>query len=572
MNDTPPAEATPRKSFFESLKPFLTRPALVMILLGFSSGLPFSLIFDTLSTWLRTAELSLTAISYFSLATFAYSLKFVWAPVLDRVSLPGLTRLLGHRRSWILLSQGAIILGLWLISSLNPKDNLAIMALIAVLIGFAGATQDIVIDAWRIETAGESDTRQGILATCHAWGARVAPFVAGIVPLILAETLGWGFAYALMAALMGLGILGVVLAPEKGEHKVRPIDYGDAPQKPVAEGAEWAARLLVMFVAICLMGAGLTANIDLFKAVFPSEAVFDQVKSAWTSKTLGIFLQLPTVLVGLVLITLACIPLPGQLTRPGAYLRQTFVVPIQVFFQRYDNLAWLIFATICLYRVSDFVLTVNNAFYVDLGFALTEIAAVRKIYGVVVTIAGVSLAGIFMSRFGIKTSLIIGAAVCGLSNAAYAWLATQGNDITAFSITLGIDNASGGFAGTVLIAYMSSLISQNYAAQQYALFTSLYALPGKLLASQSGRIVETAAQSADGSGWMQGLKGWFAGLPDISYAKPAQILGVSREALGAGYVVFFTYTWVIGIAAILLSLWLVRVQKDRDEDEAVKPD
>lgn len=545
----------PKKSFKDVLKIFFQRRTLVMIGLGFASGLPLSLIFDTLSIWLRSVDLSLTAISYFSLVTFVYSLKFVWAPVLDRVSIPGLTYLMGHRRGWILLSQVVIMFGLWAISTLNPQTQLPLMALVAILIGFAGATQDVVIDAWRIETAGDSTDNQAVLATATAWGARIAPFVSGIVPLLLADTLGWGFAYALMAALMGIGILAVLFAPKEAEHKVRPIDYGDAEAKPALEALEWGGRLLLMLIAICLLGAGLTANIDLFKGVFPSEAAFDATKSVWTARETGIFLQLPAVLMGLALLVMACLPLPGTPTRPGAYLRQTFVVPIMAFFERYENIAWLILAMICIYRVSDFVLNVNGAFYVDLGFDLPVIAEVRKIFGVIMTMAGVALGGIVMTRFGIKFSLIFGAVVGSLSNLAYAWLATKGNDVMAFSIALGIDNASGGVAGTVLIAYMSSLISKGYAAQQYALFTSLYALPGKLLASQSGKIVEESAKASDGQSW---VAGFFTNTPAIAYAKPAETLGVSPHALGAGYMLFFTYTALIGVVAIILAVWVIR--------------
>ncbi|GGZ24683.1 AmpG family muropeptide MFS transporter [Asticcacaulis endophyticus] len=547
--------AAPKKSFKDVLKIFFQRRTLVMIGLGFASGLPLSLIFDTLSIWLRSVDLSLTAISYFSLVTFVYSLKFVWAPVLDRISIPGLTYLMGHRRGWILLSQIVIMFGLWAISTLNPQTQLPLVALVAILIGFAGATQDVVIDAWRIETAGDSTDNQAVLATATAWGARIAPFVSGIVPLLLADTLGWGFAYALMAALMGIGVIAVLFAPKEAEHKVRPIDYGDAEARPALEALEWAGRLLVMLFAICLLGAGLTANVDLFKGLFPSESAFDAVKTVWTARETGIFLQLPAVLMGLGLLVMACLPLPGTPTRPGAYLRQTFVVPIVAFFERYENIAWLILAMICIYRVSDFVLNVNGAFYVDLGFDLPVIAEVRKIFGVIMTMAGVALGGIVMTRFGIKFSLIFGAIVGSLSNLAYAWLATKGNDVMAFSIALGIDNASGGVAGTVLIAYMSSLISKGYAAQQYALFTSLYALPGKLLASQSGKIVEESAKASDGQSWVSGV---FANTPAIAYAKPAETLGVSPQALGAGYMLFFTYTALIGVVAIILAVWVIR--------------
>jgi MFS transporter, PAT family, beta-lactamase induction signal transducer AmpG len=551
---------------FASLKPFLGRPALAMILMGFATGLPLSLIFDTLSVWLRDVGLSLEVIGFFSLATFAYSLKFVWAPLVDRVSLPFLTAWLGHRRGWILLMEGLIMLGLFLISGFNPKDSLGTMALIAVSIGFAGATHDIVLDAWRIETAGDLQERQALMATASAWGARIAPFVAGIAPLALADSMGWGFAYALMAALMGLGILGVFIAPREAEHKVRAIDYGDIAAHPATEAIEWALRLFLMLLAACLMGAGLTANITLFKPVFalldPSLKAFDAANVVWTSKTGGIFWQFPAVVIGLATLFLVCMPLPGHATRPGAYLRQTFVVPIAAFFKRHDNLASLILVTICVYRIADFLLNINGAFYLDLGFDKLAIAEVRKIFGVLMTMLGVALGGVFMTTLGIRNALVLGAIVGSLSNLAYGWLAFQGNNLAAFSIALAIDNISGGIAGTVLIAYMSSLISKGFAAQQYALFTSVYALPGKLLASQSGRIVESTAKSVEHDGTWGWFRGFFSHMPEISYAKPAAALGVAREALGTAYLVFFSYTTVIGFLAVILAIWLIAIQKE----------
>ena len=146
-------------------------------------------------------------------------------------------------------------------------------------IGFAGATQDIVIDAWRIETAGESDSRQAVMATATAWGSRIAPFVSGIVPLMLADTLGWGFAYALMAGLMVLGVIAVLLAPKEAEHKVRPIDYGDAPSRPALEAFEWAGRLVLMFAAICLMG--VVANVGI------AGVLFDRTPIWWLAGAAG---------------------------------------------------------------------------------------------------------------------------------------------------------------------------------------------------------------------------------------------------------------------------------------------
>jgi PAT family beta-lactamase induction signal transducer AmpG len=142
-----------------------------MLALGFSAGLPNLLIFDTLSAWLRDEGVSLAVIGFFSLATLAYSAKFLWAPLVDRTHIPVLTGWLGHRRSWMLAAQIAIMIGLWLISGQSPAENLGAMAAFAVFRRFFGATQDIVIDAWRIEVA--EDRHQGIMAAAYQWGYRM---------------------------------------------------------------------------------------------------------------------------------------------------------------------------------------------------------------------------------------------------------------------------------------------------------------------------------------------------------------------------------------------------------------
>jgi PAT family beta-lactamase induction signal transducer AmpG len=149
------AAAEPKRSTWAAIAVFLERRTLVMLALGFAAGLPNLLVFDTLSAWLRESGVALQTIGFFSLATLSYSLKFLWAPLVDRNSVPVLTAMLGHRRSWMLVCQGLIIFGLWLISGANPAVNLALVAAFAVFVAFASATQDIVIDAWRIEAAGE---------------------------------------------------------------------------------------------------------------------------------------------------------------------------------------------------------------------------------------------------------------------------------------------------------------------------------------------------------------------------------------------------------------------------------
>ncbi len=546
---------TDKRTFLQALAVFAERRSLVMLALGFAAGLPNLLIFDTLSAWLRDAGLSLEVIGFFSLATLAYSLKFIWAPLVDRTHIPFLTKLFGHRRSWMLAMQAGVILGLWLIAGTNPANDLGRMALLAVLVGFTAATQDIVIDAWRIEAVDES--RQGAMAAAYQWGYRIAMIVAGAVPLILAESYGWNLSYAVMAALMSVGVAAVLLAPREKAHTIRPIPVGDVPSRPALEVVEWLGRLALIAFAALIIGSGLTGDPSL---LLPEGAALAQ---AWTAKETGVFIQFAAVVAGFAVLVGACWPLPMK-TRPGAYLAGSFGAPLVDFFQRFAGTAALILALICLYRVSDFVLNIMNPFYLDLGFTKTEIAEVRKVFGVIASVVGVFLGGLAIARLGLMRSLLIGAFAGPLSNLVFAWLATKGADLSSLFVAIGVDNVASGFSGTCLIAYMSSLTSAGFTATQYALFSSLYALPGKLIASQSGRIVEGAAREADAGGAFAAFKGLFAGLPQGALVEGAAKTGVTPAALGAGYVTFFFYSTLIGAAAIVLAIIVVRRQKAQE--------
>ena len=370
---------------------FFQRRVLVMLALGFSAGLPNLLIFDTLSAWLRDEGVSLAVIGFFSLATLAYSAKFLWAPLVDRTHIPVLTGWLGHRRSWMLAAQIAIMIGLWLISGQSPAENLGAMAAFAVFVGFSGATQDIVIDAWRIEVA--EDRQQGIMAAAYQWGYRIAMIVAGAVPLVLAQAYSWNLSYAAMAVLMGIGVIAVLFAPREAEHTIRPIHTEGVPSNPLAEAGEWIVRGALFIASALVAGAGLSGDPAPMTLIFGAE-VFG-LSAIWKGTPYSVFLQVGAVVLGLGVIALACAPLPGTRTRPGLYLGASFGAPLKDFFQRYAGIAGLILALICLYRVSDFVLNVMNPFYLDLGFSKIEIAEVRKVFGVVA-----SMAGVFVGRMG----------------------------------------------------------------------------------------------------------------------------------------------------------------------------
>jgi len=553
----------PKKSTLASLAVYFERKSLIMLVLGFAAGLPNLLIFDTLSAWLREAGLSLEVIGFFALATLSYSLKFIWAPLIDRTSVPLVTNWLGHRRSWMLVAQLIITAGLWLIAGSDPSRSLGAIAIFAVIVGFFGATQDIVIDAWRIEVVDE--TRQGAMAASYQWGYRVAIIVAGAVPLILAQQFSWNFSYGVMAGLMLVGVAAVLLAPREAAHTIRPIPVGDVPSRPKLEFAEWLGRLAFILVAALIIGSGLTGKADLVvgigKALGFAENGLSALKASFEAKPGGAFVQFGAVIVGFAVLLIACWPIPNLPTRPGAYLAGSFGEPLKDFFNRFAGSALMILALICFYRLADFVLNIMNPFYLDLGYSKTEIAEVRKVFGVVASVVGVFLGGLSVARLGLIRTMVLGAFASPVSNVVFAWLATQGGDLGALLVAIAIDNTATGYAGTALIAYMSSLTSAGFTATQYALFSSLYALPGKLIASQSGRIVEAGARAAEAGGPLSVLKGLFVTLPPETYAAGAATAGVSPAGLGAGYVAFFIYSVAIGIFAIVLAFFVAARHK-----------
>ena len=549
------------RTVVSALGVYTERPALVMIALGFSAGLPYFLIFDTLSAWLRASGLSLEVIGFFSLVTLISTFKFLWAPFIDRTEVPVLTRWLGHRRSWMIVCQVWIVIGLWLVAGSDPTLSLSRIAVFAVLVGFSSATQDIAIDAWRIEAAETS--KQGAMAAAYQWGYRIATIVAGAVPLLLAQAYGWNFSYAVMAGMMVLGVLAVLAAPREQRHAIRPIHTDGIEPSPAREAVEWVARLAILTFGALILGSGLSANATVLAGVLGAVGATgarDMVLAAWKSDP-RVWVHLAAVVTGFGVIVLAVLELPGARTRPGVYLSSALADPLRDFFSRYRRAGGLILALICLYRIPDFVLNIMNPFYLDLGYSLVEIAEVRKIFGVWMTMAGVFAGGLAVARYGVLRAMVFGAFAGPLSNLLFIWLALHTHSLWVLFLALGLDNVASGFAGTCLIAYMSSLTSVGFTATQYALFSSLYAIPGRLIASQSGRIVEAAARMADAGGVLSGLKRIVSSQAPENYASALERSGVTPAALGTGYIVFFAYSTLIGLFAIVLSIVVQRRQQ-----------
>ncbi|HST93568.1 MAG TPA: MFS transporter [Microvirga sp.] len=410
----------------------------LMLPLGFSSGLPFLLVFGTLSAWLAEAGISRTEIGMLSWVALAYSFKFLWAPIVDRYDVPVLAGLLGRRRGWMALSQIVTALGLAGIASSDPQSALLLTVASALLVAFASATQDVVVDGWRINAT--STERQGLMAASYQLGYRLALICAGAGALYIAEFVSWRSAYLAMAALMGVGLVGTLLAPR--------VDEGAARER------------LSLAAAVAL-------------------------------------------------------PLADLYERKGMIL-----IPILLL--------------IACFRLPDFVAGVMaNPLYIDLGFSKVDIANVSKLYGVWIGIAGAFAGGLALTRLGLWWTLLIGAVIAAASNLMFAWLAVEGADRNLLILSISIDNFSSGFAGSALIAYMSGLTSPGFAATQYALLSSLYALPGKLIGGASGAVVDAY-----------------------------------------GYPLLFTATSAIGIPLVILCLIVRRdtAQTERQESEEAPAD
>jgi PAT family beta-lactamase induction signal transducer AmpG len=453
---------TRARGWASSLAVYLEYRTIIMLLLGFAAGLPFLLVFSTLSAWLREAGISRTDIGLMSYVGLAYTIKFLWAPVIDHIRLPLLDRLLGKRRAWMVLAQLVAASALLGLSFQDPAQSLMPVVLFALVLAFASATQDIAVDAWRIEAA--PDEKQGAMAATYQLGYRVALIASGAGALFIAEGVSWSAAYFTMALLMGVGLAAALLAPRVAE--------AEAP----AIGEETVERFVHRMHA------------------------------------------------------------DGRMARITAWVYRAIVAPFVDFFGRYGWWSLALLALIGLYRVPDFVMGVMaNPLYIDLGFELSTIATIVKFYGIWMTIAGALVGGIVTAKIGVLRALLLGAIAATGTNLIFVWLVFQGADAAALTVTISIENFSGGFAGTCLIAYMSSLVNHNFAATQYALFSSAFALPGKLIGGQSGVMVDGFSASA-------------------AFTEPFIAMAPHLTAQTAGYIPFFVATALMGLPAILLIL------------------
>ncbi len=476
-------------SWGDALKSLCQRRVVTMLFLGFSAGIPLLLIFSSLSLWLREAGAERAAVTYFSWAALGYSFKFVWAPLVDQLPLPGLTRLFGRRRAWILCAQAAIICAILTMAAIDPaagESSLTLMAFAAVMLGFSSATQDIVIDAYRIESA-EAEL-QAMMSATYIAGYRIGMIVAGAGSLFLADWFGassaaydyqaWQWTYRTMALAM---LVGVVTTLAIGEP--RPL----RPRENVIDRQD-SARFILLFV----LAIGVFVAVFFYSGGIASD-LKRTIGQTLSNRFLAVFLveamRLVAALCGAWAMALA-------LVRGGvvdySVVERTYLMPVRDFFRRYGwSLAWILLVLIGVYRISDIVLgVIANVFYQDLGFSKTEIAGVVKTFGLLMTIAGGFIGGLMAVRFGVMRILLLGAVLAAATNLLFMLLASIGYDMFWLYVVISADNLSAGIASAAFVAFLSSLTNVSFTAMQYAIFSSLMTLIPKMLGGYSGSMVD----------------------------------------------------------------------------------
>ena len=380
---------------------------LTIVSLGFSSGLPYILIFSTLGVWLADIGIDLTLIGFFAWIVLTYSLKFLWAPLVDNFSIPYLNKY-GFRKSWILFSQSMIIICLVLLSLIDPLKSISLFAFVAFLVAFSGSIQAIALDAFRIDVAEIS--QQGNLAPSYQFGYRAAILISSSFALIFASEYGWSPTYQLMALLMFIGVTGVLICPEQTNPSLKKLTL--------------------------------------------SKSFFE--------------------------------PLNDFISRFGLYF------------------ASFLLLIVCTYRLTDIVMgPMASPFYLDKGYTLKEIGYVVKVVAVLASILGFFLGGILVKKKGVKFTLIIGALLVLMTNLSFSIVALYEKDIALLGLVVGADSLAAGVVGTANITFLTSLVSKQYTAVQYALLTSFMMLPGKLLSGFSGVLASFfKAQYGSEYGWM----------------------------------------------------------------------
>ena len=499
-----------------------TRKSSMMLAFGFSSGLPFALLIGTLNAWLGEAKINLATIGVLSWIGLSYSFKFLWSPVVDRMQLPGLERI-GRRKSWILLCQIVMILGFAGLAMTNPTTNIGTFAIFAVIAALASATQDVAVDAWRIDVADET-TPVELLSAIYQFGYRIASIVGGAIALVLAARMSWSLVYLLMGGLIAIVALIALKAPDT------PRPDADRLHKELAEpGAlEPTARAIALaIVGISWAWAIFTIG-QFMVSMLTTPAGEKQPSVADFTKHYGPWVIFATVLVPLIVAAVInwlrarkqyVLAKEDSFHSPGRnvvnHLYVSLVAPLGELSAR---LGWGVLIVIGLILTYTLCYNIWSSFafpfYLDfLHYSKDEVAFASKVFGIIMTMIGISIGGYLFLRIGRLPTILIGAILPVFGNFVYADLAEGGAHLDAVAGTIGLtqmfgafgfdermvrlllaisyENISTGIAQASFVAYISGIVSKRFTAVQYALLSSLTFLIGSLGRGIAGEAFDT---------------------------------------------------------------------------------
>ena len=482
---------------------FFKKETLKMLLLGFSSGLPILLIFSTLSVWLFKAGIDRSTITLFSWVGFTYAFKYLWSPIVDNFKIPFFDKM-GHRRGWLLFTQLMIIASLILTSLTDPAKSLLFITISITLLAIFSSTQDILIDAFRIESS--PIYLQGPLSSMYIAGYRLAMLIGGAGSLWLASYLGseiynknvWKTVYLIMALFMVVGVITTLVSKEPKINNKKNLKINEH------------AKFLFVFI---LSLAGFIFLYNFINNPFGENEIIKK----FLFSIMRIFLCFT--FFGIIIFSMMSTKYISK-----TIVKKIYLNPVLNFLNRYGKFAFSILFLIALYRIADVVMGVMaNIFYLEKGFNINQIATYSKFFGVFATIAGGFLGGFFCLKFGTMRSLFLGAFIASSSNLLFAWLAVSEPSIKFLIGVITADNIASGFAGAAFVVYLSALTSLKFTATQYALFSSIMLFIPKLVAGYSGS-------------WVDAI----------------------------GYSNYFVVTALLGVPVLILIIWLSKVAPIRE--------